>query len=206
MGMGMSDVASILPPYLKEERKEGFLKALKDFPDAKPLYASQADPEPLQGDGWSKFPVINFATGAIDYVKGMIMSNSCDMSAENKRVAPAWVSYAPIISAQAYYQMLLREGYSTESADSHLKDVKAQRVSSLFFLPRTGGLSGDAIAVLEQVQSVPLDVYLHMEGRGRDFSLSDVGFWLFLFKISYHFCRFHENIDRTPEDKSETSL
>ena len=62
------NVETFLTPYLREDRKQGFLEALRDFPPTKNFYWRVDDPEPLQGDCWAGVTVINFADGARDRV------------------------------------------------------------------------------------------------------------------------------------------
>ncbi|MDM0025752.1 hypothetical protein [Variovorax saccharolyticus] len=201
MAFDPNSAANFLTPHLREDRKRGFLEELKNFPP-KNLYVDSSDPEALQGDGWRGVTILNFDSGARDRIMGMVLSNSCDISGANVRAVPLSISFAPLVTV-ARYEALLRTALNDEArVNNHLADVKAQRVSSMFFLPDPGSLGGDSIAILDDVRTMPLARFADDQERVRLFTLSDVGYWLFLFKLAYHFCRFHEGIDRSPSPES----
>ena len=188
-----------LPPYLKAERKDGFLAALKAFPDCKPIFKKFDDPEPLQGDCWNGVLFLKFPTGEQKRARAILLTNSCDASVQNIRFNPSQLSFAPVINLENY-QSKLSKAYSPERVADHISDIRAQRYTSVFFLPGTGPLNEDCIALLDQIQSIPLSHFKDDAEVSRLASLSDIGFYLFMFKLSFHFCRFHEDIDRTPEE------
>ena len=87
-----------------------------------------------------------------------------------------------------------------ERLNSHLQDVRQQRVSNLFYLP-TSAIGPDSayIAQLDRVFSLPGEVlqqYLAYLTEIRLATLSDVGHFLFLGKLAYHFHRLPEEADR----------
>jgi hypothetical protein len=197
-GAGEFDVANaelFLAPYLTRERRAGFLEELKQFPP-KRLYAAIDDPDPLQGDGWAGISVLRFHDGARDQIKAVVLSNSCDVAGGNARHLPSFLSFAPIINLAKYSEVVI-SAVGEAKAQDHLRDVREQKVSSIFYLPDTGELGGESIVMLDAIHSVPLSFFQQDQSVKRLFSLSDVGFWTFLFKLSFHFCRFHENVDRT---------
>ncbi|MBK6008805.1 hypothetical protein JJB11_22135 [Ramlibacter ginsenosidimutans] len=188
-----------LAPYLTSERKEGFLKELKQFPP-KRIYTTINDPDPLQGDGWVGCTVVRFEDGKRDQIKGVVVTNSCDVAGDNKRATPVNLSFAPILLLHKYHD-LIEKGLGKQAADDHVREVREQKISSIFYLPDTGDLGGESIVLLDVVHTIPLSAFQKEERKARLFSLSDVGFWLFLFKLSFHFCRFHENVDRSPSQQ-----
>lgn len=192
-------LASQLPPYLKEDRKAGFLAALKAFPDCKPLFTKIKDPEPLQGDCWDNVLFLRFPSGEQRRARAILLTNSCDASAENLRFNPGQLAFAPLVSLQKYRDLLCRN-YDVDRVDAHISDIRAQRYTSMFYLPESGPLGIESIAILDQIQSIPLDFFVNDPDSVRVASLSDIGFYLFMFKLSFHFCRLHEDIDRTPEE------
>jgi hypothetical protein len=199
MSFSIENAESFIAPYLTRERRVGFLAELRAFPDVKPIYASIGDPEPLQGDCWSGVPVFDFESGQRKAIRAILVSNSCDASNQNSRLLPAKLTFAPVVALQRYAEALLRGGVDQRRVDDHLADIRGQRVSSLFFLPAGGrGIKVESVAILDDLQTVPSAV-IGSDGSERLSSLSDLGFWLFLFKLSYHFCRMHENVDRTPQ-------
>lgn len=193
-------LAEQLPPYLKADRKDGFLAALKAFPDCKPLFKKLDDPEPLQGDCWDGVIFLRFPTGEAKRARAILLTNSCDASAENHRFTPTNLAFAPIVELERYKNKLEQSGIAPDKVNDHISDVRAQRYTSMFYLPATGPLGVESIAILDQIQSIPLSQFNEDGETKRVSSLSDIGFYLFMFKLSFHFCRFHEGIDRTPEE------
>ena len=97
-GIVLESIREHIPYYLTENEKTGLAKALKDFPNNINYYISNKyDKDILQGDGWTKLQVFSFDTGARGRILGIILSNTCDMSLENKRDIPPNIVFAPII-------------------------------------------------------------------------------------------------------------
>lgn len=71
-----------------------------------------------------------------------------------------------------------------------------QITTELFYLPRGSNLDDDYVALLDDIHTAPFPQFQRQKDKQKLFTLSQVGFYLFLFKLSIHFCRFHENIDR----------
>ena len=88
--------------------------------------------------------------------------------------------------------------YHYPKVQAHLEDVKAQKVSSMFFLPESEGIHEDSIALLDRVNHcAPSVIEPEDIDRRRLFSLSDYGFYLFIFKLSIHFTRIREGVPRS---------
>jgi hypothetical protein len=66
----------------------------------------------------------------------------------------------------------------------------------MVYLPADGLLDEDHVALLDDLYSMPVAV--HRQGAEKLFTLSMAGFYLFVFKLSVHVCRLHEDVDRTP--------
>jgi hypothetical protein len=78
---------------------------------------------------------------------------------------------------------------------AYLNTIRKQHNSSMFYLPKNDKLGDEAIALLDRInncdaQAVELDELL----RNRLFTLSDYGFYLFLFKLSLHLTRIREGV------------
>ncbi len=80
---------------------------------------------------------------------------------------------------------------------SCLTNMKAQRVTNVFYLTADGLLDEDHVALLNGLQSMPIEI--HGQAADKLFTLSMAGFYLFVFKLSVHFCRLHEDVDRNPK-------
>lgn len=155
--------------------------------------------EMLQGDGWRGFKIFSFQSGKVNASRGIVLSNSCDVSSENTRVFPPKVTFAPIVKLSRIIERFVAYGLDREKVASRLTDIKAQRVTNMFYLPADGLLDGDHVVLLDDLHSMPVEV-LQIEAE-KLFTLSMAAFYLFVFKLSVHFCRLHENVDRTATPK-----
>lgn len=195
MSLTLDEIDSYLPTYLTKEQKEGFIKELKNFPHCN-FYMQKMQSEVLQGDGWTGFDVFNFVTGDRRSVRAIVLSNSCDIAPENTRTMPPRITVAPLISASKYEKLLVSKGVAEKRIASIFEQLQKQLVTSAFYLPKGGALSEDHFAFLEDVHSLPTPYFLQKSTRSKLFTLSQVGFYLFLMKLSIHFCRMHEGVDR----------
>jgi hypothetical protein len=184
-----------IPYYLSQESKENLVKALREFPKTN-YYTNLFPAETLQGDGWSALGLINYETGERKKVRGVILSNSCDIDLKNKRDIPVKLVFAPIIKLKTYARLLEEANIPKQNIEGKFKSIRDQKVSTIFYLPQCAGLDDEYIALLDDIHSIPLSAFTKEEGRIKLFTLSQVGFYLFLFKLSVHFCRFHEEVIR----------
>jgi hypothetical protein len=152
--------------------------------------------EMLQGDGWRGFQIFSFKSGNVNPSRGIVLSNSCDVSPENARVLPPNVTFAPIAKLSKIVERFRDHGLDKEKVASRLMEIKAQRVTNIFYLPADGLLEEDHVALLDDLHSMPVEV--HRKDAQKLFTLSMAGFYLFVFKLSVHFCRLHEDLDRSP--------
>lgn len=199
MELTAENIRDQIPYYLTKEQKDGLIKALSDFPSGMNYYTKYHPTEMLQGDCWTPLYLFNYATGERKTTKGILLSNSCDISPENKRDTPTRILFSPLIRLESYIKKLEESKISKESIDSKISAIKEQKVSSIFFLPRGGDLNDDHIAVLDDIHTIPADAFAKQENRSKLTTLSLHGFYLFLLKLSIHFCRFHEKLDRDQE-------
>lgn len=202
MGITVENIKDHFPYYLTQEAKEGLVKALKDFPEKMNYYTTKYPDDLLQGDGWNSLDIINVETTKRKSIKGIILSNSCDISLENTRDVPARIVFAPIIPLSLYENFLAQSGIDPNKVLSKVSSIRKQQVTSLFYLPKGGCLESDHIAPLDDLHSLPVQRFFKKTDREKLFTLSQAGFYLFLFKLSIHFCRFHENVFRAYERQS----
>jgi hypothetical protein len=78
-----------------------------------------------------------------------------------------------------------------------LDAIRKQLITSLFYLPKGGQLPSDALAVLDDVHSMPLRAFSEASERRKLVELNQLGFYLFVLKLSIHLCRFAEGISRS---------
>lgn len=147
----------------------------------------------FQGDGVTNVQVYDYASKELKRIKALIISNTCDISEGNSRHLPPHVTVVPLIDLDNYAKLLIGSGISEKAVGDKLQDFRLQKITNMYYLPR-GKDGKEYVAALEKTQSLPLkdfvSQYEHM------FSLSMYGFYLLLFKISVHFCRFHEKLNR----------
>lgn len=194
---GIDSIDAHIPYYLAKEQKEGLIKALNDF-HTRPIeyFINQYQDEMLQGDGWRGLQIIRLTDGERKSIKGVILSNSCDISPDNKRELPVQISFAPLIKLSNYQATLKNAGLNDAQINSKLDSIKSQKVTNIFYIPGGGVLDEDYITYLGDMHSIPLQYFQDHCEKEKIFTLSMVGFYLFVFKLSVHFCRFHENVSR----------
>lgn len=153
----------------------------------------------LQGDGWRGFQLFSFASGARMSVLGIVLSNSCDVSAENQRVLATRVTFASLIKLSRFEARLRNRGIKPDAIAARIEAIKSQSVTSVVYLPGEGPLNEDYLALLDDLHSMPVPPHRETADREHVFTLSRAGFYLFLVKLSMHFCRVQENLDRSPQ-------
>jgi len=185
-----------IPYYLTQEQKEGLVRALKDFPAKTNYYLNGYQDELLQGDGWTKLQMLNFESGEKASILGIILSNSCDVSPENKRDLPVKITFSPLVLLSAYVSLLERAGIDSNRIQAKVASIKEQKVTNIFFLPAGSGLKDDFIVLFDEAHTMPAKNFELEKEKEKVFTLSLVGFYLFVLKLSVHFCRFNDKVDR----------
>ncbi len=199
MSITAENIKEHIPYYLTQPAKDGLIKSLRDFPEKMNYYTLIHKDDVLQGDGWNSLDILNFETAERKSIKGIILSNSCDISMENQRDLPIRIVFAPIIPLSLYEHLLINSGVEHDRVSAKINSIKEQKVTSLFYLPKGGNLESDHIAVLDDLHTLPANHFYLKSERKKQFTLSQAGFYLFLLKLSIHFCRFHENVLRDYE-------
>ena len=189
-------IRDYLPYYLTERAKVGIVNELGKFHLGQMQYYlfNRFQQEMLQGDGWRRLQLRNLITGEKIFVNGVVLSNSCDVAPENPRDFPVKIIFAPLIPLAGYKATLQAAGIPDRNIEDKIAAILRQEVTNLFYLPEGGGLDGEYIVALDDVHTMPAAVYEEERTGGKIFTLSQAGFYLFILKLSIHFCRFHENI------------
>jgi len=197
------DIKLYLPKYLSQEAERDLFEELNQFPkniDHRLYTVSFVNDENIyQGDGFKDLLFIELPEPEISKSKGMVLSNTCDMQQANKKPVPLKVCYSPIISLKKYKSFITKNKLiSNKSAiNIHIDQIKKQRFSHIFFLPGQGSLKEDCLIFFDRIISIKREYFESKPIKElRLFSLSDYGFYLFLFKLSIHFCRIREGIER----------
>jgi hypothetical protein len=185
-----------IPKYLTPEKQAELVQQLNKF-ETQNYYTMLFTTEMLQGDGWSRIEIVRFKDGTRDKIKGILLSNSCDIDPANPRDLPPRIVFAPLVRLNDYIDALKNaQALTVQQIDAKVDAIRKQRVSSLFFLPGGAALDSDHMAVLDDLHNIPLEVYQAESSKAKLFTLSQMGFYLFLLKLSIHFCRFQEDITR----------
>lgn len=204
-----------LPKYLTLEQQEDLFQVVKEsFPkgdDPSIIYFNIPDDSYFyQGDGLIDIPFASFIKGKYltNYFYGIVMSNTCDIAIENERLESSFIQLACIFNLADYIKELEKRNVSKNKIDSFIVDLKNNRISNLFFLPQKK--VGNKILLKESFvrfdinTTIPISDlnknynknYINKNGD-RIFSFSNYGFYLFLIKISIHYCRFREGVFRS---------
>lgn len=150
----------------------------------------------LQGDGWRGLQLFLFETGEKRSVQGLVMSNSCDVEAGNARDVPARVMFAPLVRLSDYEALLRKSGIDSTKVDQKLGEIRAQKTTNMFFLPAGGPLGEDHVVRLDDAHSMPVKAHVSAPEREKLFTLTNTGFYMLVLKLSVHFCRLQEKVNR----------
>lgn len=200
--MDFEEIKKYLPQYLSDSANESLFSELKNFPKNinERLYTSALKDKSVifQGDGLRELLHIELPASKTKQVNGMILSNTCDVDQNNVRLIGSRLVHAPIVNLQKYHERLVEStNKPSENITEHISSIKKQYISHIFYLPRMDGVIEDSIILFDRVTTLPSDYVLKSEITSkRLFTLSDFGFYLFLFKLSVHFTRVRENVSR----------
>lgn len=133
------------------------------------------------------------------YTDAIILSNTCDISDENLHsLNKKQAVLAPIMKLNLLIEELnANSEVSAEQVKSFQQELKLQRISNLFYICNNSG--EEFVAMLDKIFWFPtaeLNEYLENISENKIFSLSMFGYYLYLLKISFHFCRFPESLER----------
>ena len=156
----------------------------------------------FQGDGLTSLWVADLPSQKIAQARVMVVSNSCDMAPQNKQLLGPRILYCPIISLAKYEGLIksLRHPDVPKAFQPsvHLDTIRKQRISTMFYLPKSNRMGEEAIALLDRINNCDAQkIEMKELIDGRLFTLSDYGFYLFLFKLSIHLTRIREAVTRS---------
>ncbi|MEK7256088.1 MAG: hypothetical protein AAB316_15160 [Bacteroidota bacterium] len=207
------DFLRFLPNYLTREDKDRLADALEQFKVEKSqawnskllthFYSRNPFDYFLQGDLLRQIRYANWnaESKSFDkiYLNAIILSNTCDLDLSNQRNITKEVVLAPLTEFRRYKQKLEMRIGSGEKLKSLEDGIKAQVYSSLLYLPPAPGTTDDFVCHLDKAFWFPteeLNSYLPDLSQTRISSLDYFGYYLFLVKLSYHFCRLPEEKQR----------
>ena len=200
--MNLEDLKLYLPKFLSAESDKELFESLNDFPnniDSRIYTNYLTDTEIIyQGDGIKDMLVVNLPTTKIKPVPSMILSNTCDIDLENIRNFPSQIVYTPIFNLKKYKEVLYNKSKKTkEQIDSHIYSITKQEITQIFYLPKLEGKIEESIVFFDRVCNMPNKLISRKDLKGkRLFILSDYGSYLFLLKLSIHFTRIQDKVER----------
>lgn len=198
--MTVDEIKAHLPAYLSADSKNALVDAMTRFPaiPADKFYTIklQGERHIFQGDGIEALPIIDLPAIEVKERLALILSNTCDIAPENKRFFHSRLVYCPIINLEKYVKILREEGVTDVQIDGHIEAIKQQHITQIFYLPPFNG-SEESIVFFDRVLNADVELVKsdHLPKR-RIFSLSNFGHYLLCLKISFHFCRFQDKVDR----------
>jgi hypothetical protein len=198
----IDDIRLYLPKYLSEESTKDLLKNIGGFPDniSHNLFTKALDNENIifQGDALKSMLVLNLPEEKIGQAPSIVLSNTCDVEIGNKRFFPSQICYAPIFRLEKYIGTLQQNNiFTTEEAiEQHIEQIKRQHITQILYLP-IGGLEYEGIVFLDRINNCQNKSITRENLKERRlFSLSNYGHYLLLTKLSIHFSRLQEKLDR----------
>ncbi len=200
--MKLEDFKLYLPKFLSAESDKELFDSLKEFPnniDTRIYTNYLSDTDTIyQGDGINNMLFVNLPKPDIKPVPSMILSNTCDIDLVNVRNFPSQIVYAPIFNLTKYQEALCGNSKKTkEQIDSHIQSIKKQEITQIFYLPKVEGKIDDSIVFFDRVCNFPnKEISRDNLKEKRLFTLSDYGAYLFLLKLSIHFTRIQDKVER----------
>jgi len=193
-------IKDFLPKYLSPEDQRDLSRCIRDFPNNinDLMYTSVLKKEQIvfQGDGIKNLPVINFPDTVIRKVNCIITSNTCDIDSSNTRLFSSRLVYTPLIELSKYIQLLESKDVLAERIENHIKAIKKQEVTQIFYLP-ANNLMSEKIVFLDRLNNCGNELLDRTQLESfRLFTLSNYGFYLFLLKLSISFTRIAEGVNR----------
>ena len=198
------DIKPFLPTYLSEESLDKLFEGIKHFVNDRVdnLYTTLLSSEKIifQGDALSDIPFVSLPDSDVINTKVLVISNTCDLDQNNQRNSsfPIHISYVPIISMNKYLDILRESGISEDRITSFVSSLKRQQFTHILYFPaHPYGPGEEVLALLDRTCNCDAGIVNREKlNQQRIFTLNNFGFYLLLLKLSIHFSRIRENIDR----------
>ena len=208
MGFFIEELNKILPSELTEQKKGRLQVGLAQFLKLNhsedkyytDFYLYSSYNYFLQGDLVKelRFPIFDEKKRQYEkkYYDALLISNTCDVDEANIRRIAKKAILAKLIPLDIFVSSM--EELGVEDAANILTQLKNQQFSNIFYLPPT--VDGSeylayfddlSIIEIEELNSLKVDIKIN-----RIASLDYFGFYLFIFKLSFHLCRLPEETER----------
>ena len=193
------DIKKYLPQYLSDSDAKQLFSALKDFPnniDERFYNSYNLDDNILyQGDCLKDIPAFNLPDIRTKLSQSMTISNTCDMDLNNKRLWNTRILFSQIILLEKLEKALYQK-FSEDRISNYISSLKKQQITNAFYLPKSKNLD-EAIVFFDYTNSFDIN-FVDRESLKvkRLVSLSNYGFYILLLKLSIHFTRIQEKVQR----------
>ena len=193
------DIKKYLPQYLSDSDAKQLFSALKDFPnniDSRFYNSYNLDDNILyQGDCLKDIPAFNLPDIRTKLSQSMTISNTCDMDLNNKRLWNTRILFSQIILLEKLEKALYQK-FSEDRISNYISSLKKQQITNAFYLPKSKNLD-EAIVFFDYTNSFDIN-FVDRESLKvkRLVSLSNYGFYILLLKLSIHFTRIQEKVQR----------
>ncbi|MBA7525707.1 hypothetical protein ES705_17860 [subsurface metagenome] len=200
--MIFDDIKIYLPKYLSAESEKELFSELREFPNNQDirLYTDFLKDEKIvfQGDGILEMLIINLPQPEIKPAPCVIISNACDISPDNVRNFPSNVLYAPLFNLQKYESSIREKSKkSNQQIENHINAIRKQEITQIFYLPAKPSKIEESIVFFDRINNCPNNYMDRKDlSKKRLFTLSDYGSYLFLLKMSIHFTRIRDGVER----------
>ena len=163
--ISFEEIQKYLPQYLSSTDQDQLFLDIRKFPNnidyrfySAPL---TQDENIYQGDGINELLVINLPSNELKFIPSMILSNTCDIDQDNKRLFSSRALYSPIFQLDKYRNSLISDYVSTDelpmqSIEDHIDTIKRQEVTQILYLPVGCGLMNESIVFLTGLITVLL--------------------------------------------------
>ena len=211
-GKSEFDWHSLLPAYLLDYQKERLSRALGQFQgsdsenteiDYSDFYLFNPPQTLLQGDLMLSVPrpIWNIERQIFEtfFSRGLLISNSCDVALDNKRTIQKDAVFAPIIPLSEFEKDLIEKDFNRQKIESIFKQLKNQLYSNILYLPSPERAHNGFIVYLDQLFSLPNEEIVFLQKdltKHRYQTLDNFGSYLMIVKLSFHFCRVPEEVER----------
>ncbi|AQW82318.1 hypothetical protein [Campylobacter pinnipediorum] len=189
MTLLQDQIEKFLPHYLNENCKKALSESLSNYPNNLDNIFMPEDTFKEKENSILQADIFECNDIFLNTkAKVMVISNSCDNDENNIRNEETYISYIPLINLDKYKKLLEKNNISKEKIDS----IKKQYTTSKFFIPTK---KGDFVALLDRPMHIDFKSFKEKIIK-KEYSLNNYGFYIFLFKLSYHFTRIRETTQR----------
>ena len=196
------DIKKYLPQYLSDSDARQLFSSLRDFPnniDSRFYSNYDLDDNILyQGDCLKDIPAFNLPDIHSKTSQSMAISNTCDMDLSNSNKRP-WNTQRILFSQIILLERLVKglyQKFPEDKVSNYISSLKKQQITNAFYLPRSKDL-GEAVVFFDYTNSFDIH-FINRDSlkEKRLVSLSNYGFYILLIKLSIHFTRVQEKVQR----------